>query len=112
MNVVKIRCKTGSKVEMGNLLITTYCIFKGIKLGNTDIDVLAYLSVYGFRKSTKQLILSSRILNSSNSLENSITRLRKKGLIIRDRDGENMVLPILTVGQAPNMGMMIKLENI
>jgi hypothetical protein len=112
MQVVKIKKSTQSKVEMVNLLIRTYCVMSNIKASSTDIDVLSYMMVYGFKKSTKKLILSSKILNSPNSLENTMTRLRKLGLVVKDRDGYNEPCKGINVNISGNIGVIIKLENV
>ncbi len=39
--------------------------------------------VYGFKKTTKDVILKSLILRSYNSLENTLTKLRKMGLVTK-----------------------------
>lgn len=113
MQLVKIKRSTSSKVELAALLVKTYCVIKGIKVGATDVDILAYMMVYGFKKSTKKLILDSKILNSSNSLENAMSRLRKLGLIVRDRDGYNIPCKGINADvKVGNINIFIKLENV
>lgn len=111
MKVLRLRKRTTSKVELANLMITTYCLYSGIKVGKTDIDVLSYFAVYGFKRSTKELILSSEILKTSGSLENTLSKLRRVGLIERDKEGLNVMAANLNVSPG-NLGIIIKLENV
>lgn len=111
MLVLRLKKKTGSKVELANLILTTYCLFSGIKLSKTELDVLSYLTVYGFKKSTKDLIVRSKILNSYNSLENTMTKLRKAKLIEKNKDGDTVLRKDLSAPIESKMGIIIQLEN-
>jgi predicted transcriptional regulator len=112
MQALKITKKTSSKVELASLVIKVYNVLSNISISDTDVEILSYMMVYGFNKRTKKLILSSKILNSSNSLENAMTRLRKVGLIVRDRDGYNIPCNGINIDPKQNAGMIIKLENV
>jgi DNA-binding transcriptional ArsR family regulator len=96
MQVLRIRRKTESKIELAQLLLSVHCLMAKIKINQTERTVLAYFMVYGIKKSTKDLILKSLILNSYNSLENTLSRLRKLGLVIRDVEGFTKVCPQLS----------------
>jgi hypothetical protein len=112
MRVLKLKKTTQSKTELAKLSINIYCLLSGIKINKTELDVLSYFAVYGFKKSTKDTIIRSQILNAYNSLENTMTKLRKLGLITRNREGETVMRPELQFPVENRMGLIIKLENI
>lgn len=91
MKVIKMKRKTQNKVELSTLIVKLYCTVSDIRINETDKTVLAYFMVYGIKKSTKELIIKSLILGTYNSLENSVTRLRKAGLIYKDEEGFNKI---------------------
>lgn len=111
MQVIKLRKKTANNIELITLVLTMYCLLSGIKVNKTEVLILAYLVKYGMRKSTKDIIVRSQIL-TYNSLENTITRLRKKGLIVRDRDGIPIVKPDISFSPENKMGVIVQLENL
>lgn len=112
MQVLRLRNKTESKVELAKLVLTTYCLFSKVKVSPTELEVLSYFAVYGFKKGTKELILRSKILNSPNSLENTITRLRKAGLVVYNRDKLPTLRKEINFLIENKMGIIIQLENI
>lgn len=113
MQVLKMRRKTESKIELASLLLSVYCLIDKIKLNETERTVMAYFMVYGIKKSTKDLILKSLILKTYNSLENCLTKLRKSGLIIKDDEGFTKVCPQLSgkKGVEARAGIIIELTN-
>lgn len=111
MQVVKLRKKTANRMELVTLILTMYCLLKGIKLNKTELQVLAYFVSYGIRKSTKDMIVRSQIL-TPNSIENTLTKLRKKGLVTRDRDGAPVVIPDIAFTPNDKMGVLVQLENL
>lgn len=112
MKVLRLKRATESKVELATLLYGTYCLLSKIPANTTDLTVLAYLSVYGFKRSTKDLIIKSQILRSYNSLENTITRLRKMGLVIKDNEGFTRIAKGLDGIIENRMGLIIDLFNV
>lgn len=111
MQVLRIKRKTANKVELAQLLITTYCLISGIDANRTEVLVLAYMAVYGVRQATKDLIVKSQILRSYNSLENAVSRLRKKGLLVRDDVGAARICDALSATVENRMGIIIDLRN-
>lgn len=111
MQVLRLKRKTESKIELAELLIKTYCLMSMIKIGKTELIVLAYFMNYGFKQPTKDLILKSMILKSYNSLENCLTRLRKLGLVTKNALGFTCMCPSLTGIIDNRMGIIIELKN-
>lgn len=112
MQVLRLRRKTTSKIELATLMLTTYCIYSNIKASKTDLEILAYFSVYGVKKSTKDVIIRSKILNSYSSLENTVTKLRKLGLLEKDRDGYTVLKKEIQFVAEDKMGIIIQLNNV
>ncbi len=111
MKVLRMRRKTESKIEVAGLLLTVYCLMSKIKINETERTVMAYFMVYGFKKSTKDLILRSKILGTYNSLENTLTKLRKVGLVVKDKEGFTKPCPSLNTVVENAMGIVIELKN-
>lgn len=111
MQVLRLKRKTNSKTELAELALTVYCLLSKIKINKTELTVLSYFMVYGFKKSTKDLILKSMILKSYNSLENTLTRLRKMGLVVKDKEGFTVMAPALAAQVENKMGIIIELNN-
>lgn len=110
MQVLRLKKKTSSRIEVAHLILTTYCTFSNIKIGKTELEVLSYFAVYGTKKSTKNMIIKSGIL-TLNSLENTMTRLRKLGLLRKGEYGEFLMKEDLQFTVDGKMGLIIKIEN-
>ncbi len=112
MQVIKLKKKTSNRMELVNTVLTIYCLLSNIKISKTELHVLSYLVVYGIRKSTKDMIIRSQILNSYNSLENTITRLRKLGLVVKGRGRTSTVKQDIGFQPDNKMGLIVQLENL
>lgn len=113
MQVLKLKHKTANKIELAQMLLSVYCLMNDIKISKTENLIMAYFLVYGIKKTTKDLILNSLILKSYNSLENSLTNLRKVGLVIRDKEDFTKVCPQLSSKKSfeSRVGIIIELSN-
>jgi hypothetical protein len=112
MQLVKIRKNTNSKVEQAKVLIAIYCLLTNIKLSDTELTVMAYFMVYKINRKTKDLILSSGILKSEDSLKNTLSKLKKFGMLIRGVDSKEYSLrKDLNFTLEPVMGVLIKIDN-
>ncbi len=118
MEALKLRIKTKSKIELAEKAITTYCYLKDIKINNTNITVLAYFAVYGFNRNTKEMILRSKILNNPTSIDNALSKLRSKGLVLKvdvglkTDTGRDDICENLRFEYKDSLGFIIKLENL
>lgn len=83
MQLVKIRKKTNSKVEQAKVLIALFCLLVNIKLSDTELTVLAYFMVYRITRKTKDLILAAGILKTEDSLKNTMSKLKKFGMLVK-----------------------------
>lgn len=81
MQIIKFTQKTSNKIEQAKALASVYCLLHSINLSDTDLTVLAYFIVYKITQSTKDLIIKSEILKNGDSLKNTISKLKSKGLI-------------------------------
>jgi hypothetical protein len=112
MQLVKIKKKTNSKVEQAKVLISMFCLLTNIKLSDTELTVLAYFMVYRINRKTKDLILSSGILKSEDSLKNTLSKLKKFGMLVRNVDSKEYNLrKDLDFSLNPVMGILIKIDN-
>jgi hypothetical protein len=112
MQLVKIKKKTNSKVEQAKMLIAMFCLLMGVKLSDTELTVLSYFMVYKINRRTKDLILSAGILKSEDSLKNTMSKLKKFGLLVRSINSKEYSLrKELDFNLNPVMGFLIKIDN-
>lgn len=112
MQLVKIRKKTNSKVEQAKTMIAIFCLLTNIKLSDTELTVLAYFMVYKINRKTKDLILNAGILKSDDSLKNTLSKLKKFGMLVRNIDSKEYSLrKELDFTLTPAMGVLIKIDN-
>ncbi|XAI97423.1 hypothetical protein [Leptolyngbya phage Lbo-JY46] len=110
--LIKILKKTQSKLDMVVQIVTVYCFLSQIKISETDIKVMSYFIIYGINEKTKKLIVDSKLLNA-DSIKNSMSRLRKLGLIHKSefRRKEDYIKKELDISVEDIIGMMIKIDN-
>lgn len=112
MQLVTIKKKTNSKVEQAKKVIALFCLLMDIKLSDTELTVLAYFMVYRVSRRTKDLILSSNILKSEDSLKNTLCKLKKFGLLKRSVDSKEYSLnDKINISLNPVIGILIKIDN-
>jgi hypothetical protein len=112
MQLVKIKKKTSSKVEQAKTMISIFCLLTNIKLSDTELTVLAYFLVYKINRKTKDLILNAGILKSDDSLKNTLSKLKKFGMLVRNIDSKEYSLrKELDLTLSPTMGVLIKIDN-
>jgi len=112
MQLVKIKKKTNSKVEQAKTMIAIFCLLTNIKLSDTELTVLAYFMVYKINRKTKDLILNAGILKSDDSLKNTLSKLKKFGMLVRNIDSKEYSLrKELDFTLTPAMGVLIKIDN-
>lgn len=112
MQLVKIKLKTNSKVEQAKKVIGIFCLLKNIRLSDTELTVLAYFMVYRINRKTKDLILSSNILKTEDSLKNTMSKLKKFGMLVRPVDSKDYTLNAdLDFPVNPVIGVLIKIDN-
>jgi hypothetical protein len=112
MQLVKIKKKTNSKVEQAKTIIAIFCLLMNIKLSDTELTVLAYFMVYRITRKTKDLILAAGILKSEDSLKNTLSKLKKFGMLSKDIDTKEYSLrKDLNFSPQPVTGILIKVDN-
>jgi len=111
MQLIKINKKTNSKIEQAKSLISVYCLLSSIKLSDTDITVLSYFMVYKITQTTKDLILNSKILQSVDSVKNTMSKLKSVGLIKKVAINEYVVNDNLNVNLDSIVALLIKIDN-
>lgn len=112
MQLIKINKKTNSKIEQAKALVSLYCLLSSIKLSDTDLTVLSYFMVYKINSATKDLILKSKILQSMDSLKNSMSKLTGVGLIKKSTTNkEYLINDNLNVNLDSVVAILIKIDN-
>jgi len=94
------------------MILRVYCVLRGIKLSRSQEEVMSYLLVYKISKETKELIVNSGILKSVEAVANTLTELKKIGLLERDRENNSYVfVSDLNFKIDSKIGMLIKFDN-
>ena len=81
MQLIKIEKKTSGKIEQAKVVLSVFCLLSEIKLSDTELTVLAYFLVYRDSDETRDLIIKSELLKRADSLGNTISKLKKFGLL-------------------------------
>lgn len=81
MQLIKIEKKTNGKIEQAKVVLSVFCLLSEIKLSDTELTVLAYFLVYKDSRETRDLILKSELLKRGDSLSNTVSKLKKFGLV-------------------------------
>ena len=103
--------KTNTKIDQAKAIISIFCMLSDVRLSETDLTVMAYFMVYNITDETKKLIVDSKILNP-DSLQNTISRLKKFGLIKKSNIGKSYhISDKLSVKLDSEVAMLIKIDN-
>jgi hypothetical protein len=84
ISLIKLAKNVSSKVELAKSIITILVYFNGIKLSETETNILAYFIVYGLNDKTKELIVKSGICKNLTHIKVTMTKLKKMQLIYKD----------------------------
>lgn len=112
MQIIKAIKKTQGKIEQAKAVVNIFCMLSDIKLSDAELTVIAYFVVYGENKKVKELILNSKILKSEDSLKNTISKLKRIGLLKKSTTNkEYHVHERLNFKLEPVIGFLIKIDN-
>lgn len=112
MQLIKIEKKTNGKIEQAKIVLSMFCLLSDIKLSDTELTVLAYFLIYKDSIATRELIVKSEILKSEDSLNNTISKLKKIGLLKKDNlSKEYTVNPKVYFQPDSVVGILIKVDN-
>lgn len=112
MQLITLKRKTNSKVEQAKVLIAMFCLLINVKLSDTELTVLAYFMVYKINRKTKDLILSSGLLKTEDSLKNTMSKLKKFGMLVRGVESKEYTLrKDLNFTPESVTGVLIKIDN-
>lgn len=112
MQLVKAVKKVNGRVEQAKIVINIFCMLSDIKLSDTELTVIAYYTVYVDNNKVKELILKSGILKSTDSLKNTISKLKRIGLLKKSpTNKEYIVHERLNFKLDPVIGFLIKIDN-
>lgn len=112
MQLIKIEKKANGKIEQAKIVMSVFCLLSDIKLSDTELTVLAYFLVYKDSQSTRELIVKSEILKSEDSLNNTISKLKKIGLLKKDSLTKDYSVNQKIIFQPDSVvGLLIKIDN-
>lgn len=112
MQLIKVEKKTNGKIDQARVLLSIFCLLLDVKLSDTELTVLAYFLVYKITDATKDLILKSEILKSEDSLKNTVSKLKKLGLIKKSSiSKEYYISEQINVQPDSVQAMLIKIDN-
>jgi hypothetical protein len=109
--LIKIPKKSKSKIDQTKIILSILCLLSEIKLSDTELTTLSYFIVYGLTEKTKNLILTSKILKTEDSLRNAMTKFRKFGLIKKNDRKEDLLTDGITFPPTDIVGILIKVDN-
>ena len=112
MQLIKIEKKTHGKIEQAKVALSVFCLLSDIKLSDTELTVLAYFLVYKDSETTRELIVRSEILKTQDSLNNTISKLKKIGLLKKDSLSKDYnVNSKINFQPDTTIGLLIKIDN-
>lgn len=112
VQLIKVEKRAVGKIEQAKIALSIFCLLSDIKLSDTELTVLSYFLVYKDSEATRNLILKSELLKTEDSLGNTISKLKKFGLLKKDG-----ITKEYTVNSKINfqpdlvIGMLIKIDN-
>ena len=112
MQLIKIEKKTNGKIEQAKVVLSVFCLLSEIKLSDTELTVLAYFLVYRDSDETRELILKSELLKRDGSLGNTVSKLKKFGLLKKSVSTKRYEVNDKINFQSENaVGVVIKINN-
>jgi len=112
VQLIKIEKKSYGKIEQAKVVLSIFCLLSDIKLSDTELTVLAYFLVYKDSESTRQLILKSELLKSEDSLNNTISKLKRVGLLKKSTSlKEYHINDKINFQSDAAIGVLIKVDN-
>lgn len=112
MQLIKIEKKTAGKIEQAKVALSVFCLLSDIRLSDTELTVLSYFLVYKDSDTTRDLIIKSEILRTVESLNNTISKLKKIGLLKKDTLSKNYSVNSKINFQPDSVvGLLIKVDN-
>lgn len=109
--LLKVSKKCTSKVDQAKTVLSVLCLLSNISLSDTELTTLAYFIVYGLTEKTKQLIISSKILKTEDSLRNAMTKFRKFGLLKKNERKEDLLAEQINFPLTDTTGILIRVDN-
>lgn len=102
--------KVDTKTETAAIIIDFICRLKGIKLSRTEVYVLAHFMCEGYNQVTREQIISGGLLKNNQSLANTLSTLRKQGVIVKDKYKE-VIAPDFRIPITDKIKIDIMLDN-
>ena len=112
VSIVKGVKQVSSKIELAKSIINVLICFNNIKLGDTDITILAYFMVYGITTATKNLIVKSEVCKNLANIKTIMVKLKKLELIYKDElNGKVYISKALNFELTASVAIYLKIDN-
>jgi hypothetical protein len=85
---LKTVLKTNNKIDMARILVCIVALTKNITLSKSEILVLSHFLGQGYNQYTKEQLIENKILKNKAALDNTVSKLRKVGMIKNKGFGE------------------------
>jgi hypothetical protein len=104
------------KKEIVKYQIVTHCFLSYVHLSEAELDCLTYLAINGEQELTTlcNIIHDRKIFSSAQSARNCLTKLEKKGMIVKEGKNKKKIAinPILNVHSKGNILLNFKFLSI
>lgn len=77
--------KVENQLDMARFVIDLLCLLKGISLSKSEKLALSYFMTEGYNDVIKEKLISSKLTKNKFSLGNTLTALRKQGIIMKEK---------------------------
>lgn len=118
-SLIRINKVVRTRLDTAKQIIKVFLVLKedelkdlNITFSDNDITVLAYFILFGINRSTKELIINSKVCKTLNSVNVVMTKLKKASLIYKDDlNGKRYVSKELAFPLNKTTGIYINLKT-
>lgn len=112
MQVINYKVEVDTKIDFIKRCVKLHCYINDISISKTAISIMAYLIAYGVKRSTIDLIKQNKFVKNEATVDNIISSLRKKGLIVKEEIGSDSFPDGLNFNPSEGqLGYIIKIKN-
>lgn len=81
---IKTPKKSENIIDKIKTYLSIYSIIKGVRINETETIILAAFITEGISRQTKDNLLKNKIVKNENVLSNNLSKMRGKGLLVKD----------------------------
>ncbi len=102
----------GKDIDVGVKYFSIISIINNLKLNNRQIELLAFVNIKGtISPKTFREEFVAQFKSSANTLNNLISQLQRKKLLVKDDNGKLRINSSLKVSLTDGIIMLIKINN-